>query len=127
MVEVTRHGQRAPEKIFDYALNPEDNFTVPHNLTQVGAENHHATGQTLRNTLESLHPGFLNREYDSEEVYVQTTCHDRTIGSAVAQLEGLFKIPLSFPEWDDRFELNTVSCDDDYLLRLDRDKCDRFD
>ena len=81
---MTRHGQRAPEKIFDLALNPDDNFKIPHNLTQVGAENHHATGQTLRNTLDSLHPGFLNREYNEQEVYVQTTCHRRTIDSAVA-------------------------------------------
>ena len=64
-MEVTRHGQRAPEKIFDYAQNPDENFKVPHNLTQVGAENHHATGQTLRKTLEKLQPGFLNSEYDS--------------------------------------------------------------
>ena len=37
LVEVTRHGQRAPEKIFDLSLNPEDNFQVPHNLTHAGA------------------------------------------------------------------------------------------
>ena len=48
IVEVTRHGQRAPEKIFDLALNPDENFKVPHNLTKVGAKSHHATGRTLR-------------------------------------------------------------------------------
>lgn len=49
-----------------------------------GAENHYATGQMLRNVLESLEPGFLDEQYSPDEVYVQTTCHARTIDSAIA-------------------------------------------
>lgn len=127
LVEVTRHGQRAPEKIFDLTVDPDDNFKVPHNLTRAGAENHHATGQTLRSVLDSLDPDFLSEEYDPEEVYVQTTCHTRTIDSAVAQLEGLYSMPLQFPDWDDRFELNTMDCSEDFLLRMSKEMCPRYE
>ncbi len=81
---MTRHGQRAPEKIFDLTLDPDENFKKPHELTRVGALNHYETGRTIRDVLEELHPGFLSPYYDPEEVYVQTTCHKRTIDSAVA-------------------------------------------
>lgn len=60
LVEVTRHGQRAPEHIFDFTVDPDDNFAAPHILTEKGAANHYATGQTLREVLEVLQPGFLN-------------------------------------------------------------------
>lgn len=36
-------------------------------------------------------------------------------------------MPLQFPEWDKTFKMNTLRCTDDYLLRLSRDICERFD
>ena len=36
-VEVSRHGERQPGYIYDLALNPEENFTTPFNLTETGA------------------------------------------------------------------------------------------
>ena len=91
-----------------------------------GAESHHATGSTLRKMINEKDPGFLSEQYSSDEMYVQTTDHARTIDSATAQLEGIYSMPLLWPSPDDTFDLNTVK-EDDYLLRLDRDKCDRFD
>ena len=44
VVEVCRHGERAPKKIFPLAENPEENFEVPYNLTMTGAEHHYALG-----------------------------------------------------------------------------------
>ena len=70
VVEVVRHGQRAPEKIFPFAKNPDENFKIPHNLTMTGAVNHHESGKTLRKVLTNLHPGFLSEKYDKNEVYV---------------------------------------------------------
>eukprot|EP00354_Favella_ehrenbergii_P000621 CAMPEP_0170455698 /NCGR_PEP_ID=MMETSP0123-20130129/3571_1 /TAXON_ID=182087 /ORGANISM="Favella ehrenbergii, Strain Fehren 1" /LENGTH=95 /DNA_ID=CAMNT_0010718913 /DNA_START=221 /DNA_END=508 /DNA_ORIENTATION=+ len=93
-----------------------------------GAENHHANGVTIRKLIDETSPGFLSKTYSSDEVYVQTTNHDRTIDSAIAQLEGLYSIPLMWPNADKTFDLNTITdSDNDYLLRLDRDNCDRFD
>ena len=70
MLEVTRHGQRAPEKIYNLAAHPEDNFSVPHNLTHTGAFNHHATGGTIREMLDELDPNFLSQAYEPDEIYV---------------------------------------------------------
>ena len=100
---------------------------MPHNLTRTGAESHYATGETLRQVLDSLDPGFLSQEYNPAEVYVQTTCHSRTIDSAVAQLEGLFSLPLQWPDWDNSFDLNTLVCGEDYLLRLGLGICPRYE
>ena len=36
-VEVTRHGERASKNIYPFAANPDENFTVPYNLTATGA------------------------------------------------------------------------------------------
>ena len=44
VVEVCRHGERAPKEIFPIAENPEDNFEIPYNLTMTGAEHHYALG-----------------------------------------------------------------------------------
>ena len=126
VLEVTRHGQRAPGEIYDLAANPEENFSVPMNLTMTGAESHHATGSTLRKMINEKDPGFLSEQYSSDEMYVQTTDYARTIDSATAQLEGIYSMPLLWPSPDDTFDLNTVK-EDDYLLRLDRDNCQRFD
>lgn len=32
-VEVARHGERAPNYIYDFAADPSENFSVPMNLT----------------------------------------------------------------------------------------------
>lgn len=92
-----------------------------------GAQTHYATGMTLRRALDNIQPGWLSQEYDPDEVYVQTTCHARTIDSAISQLEGLYGMDLMFPEWDHSFELNSMVCNEDFLLRMSRDMCPRFD
>ena len=96
-------------------------------MTLVGAQNHYETGLTLRRVLDVLEPDWLSEFYDPEEIYVQTTCHQRTIDSAVAQLEGLYSLPLQFPVWDNEFDLSTFICGEDFLLRLGRDMCPRYD
>lgn len=113
MLEVTRHGQRAPEKIFDLAADPKENFKTPHNLSYIGAASHHQTGSMLREKIDSLDPKFLSHTYDPNEIYVQSTCHSRCVDSAIAQLEGLYDLPLQFPEVDKSFEITTIICNED--------------
>ena len=36
VVEVSRHGARTPGKIFNFTINPEDNFVGEKFLTRVG-------------------------------------------------------------------------------------------
>ena len=47
-VEVARHGERAPHHIYPFAADPDENFTVPYNLTATGAESHYENGKGLR-------------------------------------------------------------------------------
>lgn len=110
VLEVTRHGQRAPEKIYDLAADPEQNFKSPHNLTDAGARNQYATGNTIRDMLNEIDPDFLSNFYKPEEIYVQTTCHSRCLDSAVAQLEGLYDLELQFPKADRSFEITQIAC-----------------
>lgn len=72
VLEVTRHGQRAPSdsQIFDLAANPDENFQVPLNLTMTGAENHHANGATIRKMIDERSPGFLSKDYLDSEIYI---------------------------------------------------------
>lgn len=81
-VEVARHGERASKIIYDFTVNPEDNFQVPYNLTQTGAESHYVNGVGLRYFFDQNQ--LLSEQYDPEEVYVQTTYKQRTIDSARA-------------------------------------------
>ena len=124
-VEVARHGERAPGKIFDFAANPEENFTIPYNLTFTGADSHYVNGLGLRQFFDS-HDQFLSQWYDPEEVYVQTTYKQRTIDSARAQLDGLYKQPLSWPDAAEEYHLNTIKMVQDFELHLSNDDCPRF-
>ena len=109
-VEVSRHGERAPHFIYDFVLRPEENFTVPYNLTETGASSHYANGQGLRNFFDRQNggAGFLSQEYDEKEIYVQTSYKQRTIDSARSQLDGLYGKPLAWPDIDPKFKLNIV-------------------
>jgi len=72
LVEVCRHGARASKYIYPLTKYPEDNFTVPYDLTTRGAEMHHAMGGYLRQKYIVEQP-FLSGKYSADEVYVQTT------------------------------------------------------
>ncbi len=67
-VEISRHCERAPHHIYDLAANPEDNFTVPYNCTDVGVKHHHKNGAVLRK-LYNQSTGFISETYNPEEVY----------------------------------------------------------
>ena len=67
-VEVARHGERASKYIYDFTVDPEDNFTVPYNLTMTGAQSHYVNGVGLRSFFDKNQ--LLSQDYDQEEVYV---------------------------------------------------------
>ena len=68
----------------------------------------------------------LSTEYNPDEVYVQTTDRDRTIDSALAQMEGLYGKSLLWPSVDPDFSINTIPTAEDYLLHVDANNCKRF-
>ena len=64
-VEVCRHCERESSVLFNYAKNPEEEFKVASNCTEVGVDHHNLNGLGLRLWLES----FLSIKYDPSEVY----------------------------------------------------------
>jgi hypothetical protein len=45
LVEVSRHGARAPKHIYDLAFNKKNNFQTPYSLTAIGAKMHYSMGK----------------------------------------------------------------------------------
>ena len=87
VVEIFRHGAREP--IFNYwnaAL-----FKNPGELTSVGMRQHFLLGSQLRKEyIEDQQ--FLSFSYDSKEIYIRSTDYNRTIMSALSQLNGLYPL-----------------------------------
>ena len=127
-VEVARHGERAPHYIYPFAAHPEENFTVPYNLTETGAQSHYANGHGLRHFFDKQNEGygFLSEKYDEKEIYIQTSYKQRTIDSARSQLDGLYGKPLAWPEVDSEFKLNVIPQMDDLIIHVNDDDCNRF-
>ena len=127
-VEVSRHGERQPGYMYDLALNPEEEFKLPFNLTETGAQSHYASGKGIREFFDKQNggAGFLSKDYDEKEIYIQTTYLDRTIDSARSQLDGLYGKPLAWPEVDPEFNLNIVPQMEDFIVHIKDDDCERF-
>ena len=125
VVEVCRHGERAPMQLDKIAKDPADDFKIPGRLTMTGAQHHYALGQNLRKYYIDEHK-LLSDAYNSDEVYTQTTSIQRTIDSANSQLDGLFDLPLKWPEPEDSFQLNTVPSEDDWMLHA-HSHCQRWE
>lgn len=52
--------------------------------------------------------------------------YQRTIDSAIAQLEGIYGEELEWPTADQSYALNTIPDDEDYILHVTDDNCPRF-
>eukprot|EP00088_Acartia_fossae_P068667 TRINITY_DN8752_c0_g1_i1.p1 TRINITY_DN8752_c0_g1~~TRINITY_DN8752_c0_g1_i1.p1 ORF type:complete len:419 (+),score=82.51 TRINITY_DN8752_c0_g1_i1:162-1418(+) len=85
---VYRHGERTP--INPYPTDPyKDRSFWPigfGQLTAKGKERHYELGQWLR----KRYSGFLNDQYNVDEIYVRSTDVDRTLMSAESNLAGLY-------------------------------------
>jgi len=72
IIEVVRHGARAPSIIYDLALDPEDNFQIPMELTQLGADQHYKLGQHVKEKY------FGGKVPNQSLVYAESTDKNRT-------------------------------------------------
>ena len=132
MIEVARHGSRSPEVYLEYnktALN----FKGDSDLVQGGWNQHYEVGKSLRKKLIE-EKKLLSPEYNSDEVYVQTTNANRTHMSAVSQLSGLYPksapanawLNPSAPTSPHKFTINQVAQAENYFTRLNYNNCPRF-
>ena len=87
MLEITRHGSRAPqnlEKCFGDKW-PEG----PSQLTPSGERQHYLLGQYMRNRY-IVKNKFLSETYDPKEIFVYSSDLSRTIMSASAHMTGIY-------------------------------------
>lgn len=87
LIEIFRHGARGP--IYSYWNAPSFNF--PGELTSVGIRQHYLLGCELRREYIELQP-FLSSKYDPREIYIRSSDYNRTIMSALSQLQGLYPL-----------------------------------
>lgn len=48
VTEFARHGARSPGEIYNFTVNPEDNFKEKNQLSPEGRKQHQAIGQDIR-------------------------------------------------------------------------------
>jgi hypothetical protein len=125
LVEISRHGARAPKKIYNFTADPADNFVTPYNLTETGAQMHYSMGQWVRSTYVDFYK-FLSPNYDPKETYIQSTDRARTIDSARSQVSGIYDKPLVWPNVETQFPVNVISDPVDYVIHLTDDLCSKF-
>ena len=80
-VEVDRHCERASSHLYNFAKNPDEEFTVPSNCTDYGVNHQYQNGQKLR---DDYFGDYISSTYDADQVYAQTSYKVRTIDSARA-------------------------------------------
>ena len=88
VVEVFRHGHRAPEK----ELNFFDSVSWPKGfgeLTAMGQRMHYLLGQLLREKY-IVEQNLLDENYNQKQIYIRSTDYTRTIMSAQSQLLGIY-------------------------------------
>ena len=121
-----RHGARAPIKLgpFYYDLAKEK-WTNPGELTAIGQRMHYILG--LRNRLRYIrNHHFLSEKFNPHEILVYSSAFNRTIVSALAQLQGLYpsddNLGLTLNEDQEKKAIPEVDYHDTYIM----DKIDKI-
>ena len=99
ILEVARHGARAPSILYDLTAPGVANFEEPMELTQLGAKMHYASGKYVREKYFADQPGVAEGFVSMKDagVYAQSTDINRTKESATSQLQGIFGTDMTFP------------------------------
>lgn len=123
VLEVARHGARAPTVLYDLTAPETTQFPEPMELTEQGAQQHYDTGVYV---LGKYFDGVTMETVSGANVYTQSTNKNRTKQSATSQLQGLFSTDMTFPELEaDKYPL-VVGVNQDTLILTDGKNCPRF-
>ena len=110
VLEVSRHGAREPDELFNFTKNPNLNFNTTNNLTPVGRNQHYKLGEAIKKRYSSILPA----NYSSDTVMVDSTDRNRTYVSALYQLMGMYKDQVPSDADIDTFMIGEVG-DKSYL------------
>ena len=69
VIELSTPGAKAPEVIYDFAKNPEDNFKIPNHVTPLGMRQQYLVGHELRSRYV-LDEAFMNTSYPIQEMWL---------------------------------------------------------
>ena len=89
VLEVSRHGAREPSNIFNFTVDPNQNFNSTGNIMPLGRKQHFDLGELIKQKYIVNYP-LLSPNYSSTEMYVQTTYKQRTYLSSLYQLMGMY-------------------------------------
>jgi len=89
MSEVSRHGARAPRGIYNYTVDPNENFKVSMELSNVGMRQHYLIGTQVRKTYIEKHK-LISEKYEFSEITFNSTDRTRTLESGMSQISGIF-------------------------------------
>lgn len=112
--EVSRHGARASSTIYNYTVNPEDNFKAPMELTEMGMRQHYLIGTQVRKTYIEKHK-LIPSTYNISEVSFFSTDRTRTLESGMSQLSGIYPPAIwqqQLNEWQQKNAVPPVPIDD---------------
>ncbi|KAH7829819.1 putative lysosomal acid phosphatase [Monocercomonoides exilis] len=108
---ITRHGARAPNKSIPNLKCKE--FTVAKGeLTSLGQKQHYDLGMQLRDEYP-----FLPTEYDSKKFYFKSSDENRSLMSAEAHLQGLFKSSYKQDPPSLGLPIHSESTDNDWVIQ----------
>mmetsp|Transcript_13788 Transcript_13788/g.15985 ORF Transcript_13788/g.15985 Transcript_13788/m.15985 type:complete len:184 (+) Transcript_13788:3-554(+) len=89
MSEVSRHGARASGTVYNFTVDPAENFDIPMELSNFGMRQHYLIGTHVRKRYideEKL----ISPVYNSSEILFKTTDRTRTYESGMSQISGIF-------------------------------------
>ena len=110
ILEVSRHGAREPDELFNFTKNPNLNFNSTNNLTPVGRNQHYKLGEEIK----KRYGAFLPANYSTDAIMVDSTDRNRTYVSALYQLMGMYKDQVPSDADIDTFMIGQVG-DKSYL------------
>ena len=100
ILELARHGARAPSEMYDFTTTEQANFPAVMELTQLGVDQHYALGEYVRGKYFADDTQLSSKTMKEALVYAQSTNKNRTLQSATSQLQGLFGTATTWPELD---------------------------
>ena len=126
ILELARHGARAPSEMYDFTTPEQDNFPAVMELTPLGVSQHYTLGEYVRGKYFADDPQLSSKTMKEALVYAQSTNKNRTLQSATSQLQGLWGTATTWPALDPETYPVVRDVNEDKLIVISSHNCERF-